>query len=193
MAPAARIANGILERETWARERLAVHAGRTFVVVCGPVVAVLRVDDTGLLTDGALADGAPDLRLSLPPWSVPGLLADPTRWDARVTAQGDTALATTLRELAHTVPMWIEQFASRWLGPIVGQRVAGAGRGLLGFPGHAMQRLGESVVSYLKDETGTLASGEEARVFAAQTALITQRTETVAARLAALESRITPG
>lgn len=187
MDPAASFANGLLERESWARQRLAAHRGRSFVMVSGPVVAAFQVDDTGLLQGYALADGEPDLRLAVALWSVPGLLADPSRWDDVVTAEGDAALAATMRELAQTAPFWMEQFFSRWLGPIVGQRVAGAGRQLLGFPEHALDRLGESVASYLKDETGTLATGEEARIFAAQAGIVAERVDALEARLAALE------
>ncbi len=182
-AAAAGFANRALERESWARQRLAVHAGRTFTVVAGPVVSALRIDATGLLEPYALADGPPDLRLAVMPWAIPGLLADPGRWDSSVTARGDAALAATLRELAQTTPFWIEQFASRWLGPIAGQRVAGAGRQLLAFPEQAAQRVVDSVASYVRDETGWLASGEEGRVFAQQSAVLAERA-------AALEQRI---
>jgi ubiquinone biosynthesis protein UbiJ len=188
--PAAAVANSMLERESWARQRLAVHAGRSFVVVTGPVVAAMRIDDTGLLEGYALADGPPDLRLAVQPWSVPGLLADPSRWEEAVTSEGDPALAATLRELAQTTPFWVEQFFSRWLGPVVGQRVAGAGRQVLGFPDYAAERLSESVASYLRDETGTLATGEEARVFAEQTSIISGRVDALEARLHALEASL---
>ncbi len=192
MDPAARFANRMLERESWARQRLAAHAGRSFVMVSGPVVAALCVDDTGLLQGYALARGPPDLRLAVQPWSVPGLLADPSRWDEVVSAEGDPALAATMRELAQTTPFWIEQFFGRWLGPVVGQRVAGAGRTILAFPDHAMERLAESVASYVRDGTGTLAAGEEARIFAEQVALIASRTDALEARLATLEAARPP-
>lgn len=188
--PAARVANSMLERESWARQRLAVHAGRTFVLVSGPVVTSLRIDDTGLLQGHALADGAPDLRLVVQPWLVPGLLADPSRWDGAVTAEGDPSLAATLRELAQTGPFWIEQFFSRWVGPIVGQRLADAGRQVLGMPHQAADRLADAIAGYLRDQTGTLATAEEARVFAEQTAIVANRVDALEARLAALEASL---
>lgn len=187
--PTARLANQMLERETWARQRLTVHAGRTFVLVAPPVVAPFRISDTGLLEPYALADGPADLRLSLQPWSAPGLLADPSRWSDVVRSEGDPALAATLRELAQTAPFWIEQFLSRWLGPIAGQRVADAGRQALAFPEQAFERLADSVLGYLREQTSLVASGEEARVFAEQTALLAQRVNDLEARLQALSMR----
>lgn len=188
--PTAAVANQMLERETWARQRLAVHAGRTFVLVATPVVSPFRITETGLLESYALADGAADLRIALQPWSVPGLLADPTKWDAVVTTEGDPALAATLRELAQTAPFWIEQFLSRWLGPVAGQRLADAGRQILGMPSYAIDRLAESVASYLRDQANVVASGEEGRVFAQQTATLAQRVNDLDARLDALAARL---
>lgn len=187
--PTARFANQMLERETWARQRLAVHAGRTFVLVAAPVVAPFRIGDTGLLEDYALADGPADLRLTIQPWSVPGLLADPSRWNDVVTSDGDASLAATLRELAQTAPFWIEQFLSRWLGPIAGQRVADAGRQALALPEHTFERLAGSVLGYLREQTSLVASGEEARVFAEQTAVLAQRVNDLELRLDALAAR----
>ena len=188
--PAAQFANHMLERETWARQRLAVHAGRTFVLVAVPVVAPFRIGETGLLESYALADGPADLRLTVQPWSVPGLLADPARWSEVVKSEGDPALAATLRELAQTAPFWIEQFLSRWLGPIAGQRVADAGRQALAFPEHAFARLTDSMLGYLREQTSLVASGEEARVFAEQNALLAQRVNDLEARLEALAARM---
>ncbi len=45
--PAAALANRVVEREAWAQERLAGHAGRVFVVAVGPVRTALRIDDRG--------------------------------------------------------------------------------------------------------------------------------------------------
>lgn len=188
--PAAAVANQMLERETWARQRLAAHAGRTFVLVATPIVAPFRISDTGLLEPYALADGPADLRLGLQPWAVPGLLADPSRWDNIVTSDGDPALASTLRELAQTAPFWIEQFLSRWLGPIGGQRLADAGRQILSMPSYAADRLADSVASYLREQTSLVASGEEARVFAQQTATLVQRVNDLESRIEALSARL---
>lgn len=189
MDPAARLANRALENESWARERLAVHAGRVFSLVCGPLVIPLRVTSEGLLESRALADGRPDLTLVVAPWSLPGLLAEPARWDELVRAEGDPALATTLRELAQTTPVWVEQFLGRWLGPVVGQRLADAGRAVLATPDAAARRLGDHVATYLAESSSLLATGEEGRKFAAQTQTLALRTDALLTRFEVLASR----
>lgn len=190
MEPVASLANRVLEREVWARERLAAHAGRIFVVAVGPVATGFRITDTGLIESTALAGAAPDLTLRFSPLIIASFLADPSRWDALVVADGDPALAATLRELSLTLPWFVEQALAGALGPIVGQRVADAGRQLLGAPEYAAQRIAESVGSYARDEAGLLARGDEGRSFGQETAALAGRVDALEDRLAVLEARL---
>jgi len=183
------VANRVLEREAWARERLAAFAGRVFVIRVGPVATAFHVETSGLVATMPLAGRTPDLTLRLSAFALPSFLADPLRWDHLVTADGDPALAATLKELAQTLPWFVEQAFAKALGPIVGQRVADAGRHLLAFPEYAASRVGASVAGYARDEAGLLASGDDGRSFAADVAAVVARVDALAERLAALESR----
>lgn len=181
------MANRLLADEDWAREKLRAHTGRVFTLASGPVTVSFVVRSDGAL-DTAPANGPPpDAELYVSPLDVPQLLADPACWDRVVTANGDAALAATLKDLAHTMPWFVERAFERTLGPVVGQRVADAGRRLLAFPGYAGERFAESVFSYARDEAGMLARGDEARLFAEQNALLAQRVEAIGARVARLE------
>lgn len=172
--------NRALERESWAREKLAVHAGRTARIAIGPFRGTFAIEASGRFVDSA---SEPDLVLSISPLMLPSLLAAPERWSELVGAEGDAALAATLAELASTLPWFVERALAGFLGPVVGQQVADVGRRLLALPGYAGERFGQSVARYLAEE-GTLAIGAaEARSFAADVA-------SAAARVDALESRI---
>jgi ubiquinone biosynthesis accessory factor UbiJ len=187
---AAEAVNRTLERETWARERLAAHAGRTVRFVVGPARAVFAIDNGGQL-HGAAA--APDLTLSVSPLRLPALLAQPGRWPELVTADGDTALAATLAELALTLPMFVEQALARAFGPIVGQQFADVGRRLLVMPEYAAQRLGDSVARFVGDEANVAVPAAEARTFAAGVAALAQEVDVLAARIDALAVGASPG
>jgi ubiquinone biosynthesis protein UbiJ len=189
--PAAALANRVLEREAWARERLAAHAGQGFVLAVGPVATGFRIDSTGLIASAPLSGGGADLTLSVSPLSIPSLLSDPSRWDALVTANGAPALAATLRDLALTLPWFVEQAFAKALGPVIGQRVADAGRRLLAFPEYAVDRVSESVGSYARDEADLLARGDEARAFAQENAALAARVDALEPRLDALAARLT--
>ena len=189
MALADAAANRLLEREPWARERLAPFAGRSFVLRVGPAVAGFRIDEHGLLETAPLAGATPDLALALSPFNVPAFLADPKRWNEFVTEEGDVELGGALKELARTLPWFVERLFSRSLGPIVGQRVADAGRRLLGFPEYAATRVAANVGSYARDEAQVLAHPADFRALAEETALLAARLDALGARLEALVQR----
>src|SRR5207253_11328728 len=157
------LANRMLQGETWARDKLALHAGSTFALTIGPAVAAFRIVSDGTLENAPLAGVAPDLSLSISPLNLPSFLADPRQWNEHVREDGDAALGGTLKELAQTLPWFVEQAFARALGPIIGQRVADAGRQLLAFPAHAAERVSESIVRYARGEAGLMARGGELR------------------------------
>jgi len=185
-----RLANRVLERESWAQSCLAAHAESVVVIAVGPFAAAMRVDAAGKLEAAPAPADAPDLRLTLSPLSLPSFLADPRRWDEFVTADGDAALAATLKGLAETLPWFVERAFADVLGPIVGQRVADAGRHLLAFPEYAAARVGEAVAGYLRDETGLVTPGADAQSFAEAVGALAARVDTLAARLDALAGRL---
>jgi ubiquinone biosynthesis protein UbiJ len=180
MMPAAAFANRALEREDWARERLAAHAGRKLSIVAGPAALSLAIND-----DGSFADtgDAPDLTLTIPAWRVPALLARPERWSELVVASGDAALASTIGELAQTLPWFVERSLSRVLGPIVGAQVADAGRRLLAWPVYAAERAGASFASYAGDEAGIVTGARAGGDFAAEVAALAARVDALAERV----------
>jgi ubiquinone biosynthesis protein UbiJ len=103
---------------------------------------------------------------------------------------GDSQLAGVLRELAQTLPWFVEQAFARALGPLAGQRVADAGRSLLAFPEYAVERVSHSVASYARDEAPVLASAAAMRSFGADVRAIAERVDALAQRVEALASRL---
>ena len=183
--------NRALERAPWALEKLALHAGRSFALLTGPWVSVFRIGADGSLEPVMLAGTPPDLELRLSPFTLPTLLAEPSRWNELVEERGDTALGGTLKELAQTLPWFVEETFARLFGSVVGQRVADAGRAMLKTPGYAAERLADSFTSYARDEADLLARGDEMRPFTEQNAALVARVDALAARIDALAARRT--
>ena len=178
--PAIGLANRVLEREDWARERLSAHAGRTVRMVCGPMASTLAIAPSGMLSP---SQSAADLTLSIPPLRLPTLLARPERWTELVAVDGDAALAATLADLARTLPWFVEQAFASALGPLIGTRVADAGRELLALPERAAQSFGESLSSYARDEAGLGVSASTFADFVAEAAAVAARIDALALRL----------
>ena len=187
----ARLANRMLADQVWAREKLAPFAGRVFTLAVGPLRAAWRIHEGGTL-DAASSTDAADVKLAIAPWSVPSFLADPARWSEFVREEGDADFGGALKELARTLPWFVEETFAKALGPIVGQRMADAGRRLLAFPEYAAQRVTDSAGSYVRDEAGLLARGSELRRFGDQVAEIAARVDTLESRLEAFAPRVRP-
>lgn len=188
----ARLANGILEQESWAREKLAPFAGRVFTLAAGPLTSRFRIAADGMLETADTAATA-DLSLVLSPLSIPAFLANPARWNEFVREEGDAELGGALKELARTLPWFVEAALAKALGPLVGQRAADAGRRLLAFPEYATQRVSEGVASYARDESGLLARSAQMRQFGEAVAETAQRADGLLQRFDALAARAAAG
>jgi ubiquinone biosynthesis accessory factor UbiJ len=178
----ARIANRILDDEQWARDKLVPFAGRVFTLAVGPINARFRIAAEGKL-EAAETSAPSNLDLVLSPLSVPSFLANPARWNEFVREQGDAELGGALKELARTLPWFVESALAKALGPVAGRRVADTGRHLLAFPEYAAQHVGASAASYARDEAGLLAR-------AAQMPPLRDGVRDVAERIDALEQRV---
>ena len=178
--PAIGLANRVLEREDWARERLSAHAGRTVRMVCGPMASTLAIVPSGMLSP---SQSTADLTLSISPLRLPTLLAHPERWPELVAVEGDAALAATLADLARTLPWFVEQAFASALGPLIGTRFADAGRELLALPERAARSFGESLLSYARDEAALGVSARAFADFVAEAAAVAARVDALALRL----------
>jgi ubiquinone biosynthesis protein UbiJ len=183
------LANRMLQQQDWARARLAPFSSRTLALAVGPLHLLWTIGDGGTLATG-LAGTVPDLELAVSPLAVPGLLADPSRWNELVRETGDAQLGGALKDIAQTTPWFVEKLLGDALGPIAGQRVADLGRSLLQFPAYAAERLTDSAVSYARDEAELLAPAAAMRRFTADVAAVEGAVDTLAARIAALQERL---
>jgi len=190
MALASGAFNRVLADEPWARDRLAAHAGRAFSLRVGPLTSEFRIDGQGALEAAPAAGAKPDLVVTLSPFNVPAFLANPARWNEFVTEEGDVELGGTLKELAQTLPWFVEKLCARTLGAIVGQRVADAGKRMLELPEYATKRIGDNVGSYARDEVEVLAHPADLRVLRDESAALQSRIDALVARIDALAARL---
>lgn len=183
------LVNRALEGEAWATRALAAHAGSVFEIRVGPASATFHLDGSGSFDAAPGDDRRRDLTLKIAPLALPSFLANPKRWDELVRADGDPALAATLKGIAETLPWFVERLFGSLLGPIVGQRVADAGRSLLALPEHALAQVGGNVASYVRYESGLALGSADARSFGETVDELAQRTDALTARIEALEAR----
>jgi len=183
--PGAFVVNRALERERWARDKLAEHAGRTVRFRAGLASVTWTIEDDGRLRESS---NPPELTLTVSPLRLPALLAQPSRWKELVEVEGDSAVATTFEQLSLALPLVVEQGFARALGPIAGAFVADTGRRLLAFPEYAAKRFGDSMARYAVDESGLGVRGSEARTFFDDVAALTSRVDALSARVDTIDA-----
>ena len=80
------IANRMLEREAWARERLAAHAGRDVRRRRrARAASAFAIDESGKVASALPSALHAGPHAALSPLALPAFLADPARWDAMST------------------------------------------------------------------------------------------------------------
>ncbi|MEP7062108.1 MAG: hypothetical protein ABI881_06900 [Betaproteobacteria bacterium] len=185
----AQLANRALAREASLRARLAAHAGSSFSIVSGPARMTFVIDAGGML-DQAASDVVPSLVLTIRALDIPTLLHDPARFDEFVRADGDAALAATLKEMSSTLPWFVERMFGDAFGAIAGQRLADAGRSLLGLPEYAATRLGANAGSYARDEVRLVASAADITAFGDDIRELESRVDALGERIDRITARV---
>jgi ubiquinone biosynthesis accessory factor UbiJ len=166
--PAIAIVNQLLEKEPWARERLASFAGATVEARVGPLVLRCRVASSGLL-ESAPADAVP----------LAVIHAGPGTW----SVTGEEPLAETVRFLLQHLRWDVEEDLSRVVGDIAARRLVQAGRDFLAWRRDAGRRLVDSGLSYLARGNGPLVTRDELRGLSEKLQALQEGIETLERRV----------
>lgn len=165
LAPAtvcAGVLNKLLQREPWARDRLARHSGKTVRFVAGSWVVGLSLQASGLVqaSDPAIV---PDVTLTIPAdhlGQLPKVLrsADPDEIAELMHVQGDAGLARVVSDLARELRWDVEDDLAKVVGDVAAVRLLSGARMLAEGVRQAGRRLAGNVGEYLSEESGTLLS-----------------------------------
>jgi ubiquinone biosynthesis protein UbiJ len=157
------LANGLLARETWARERLEPFAGQGFEVRL-PLLAPLSLI---IGAGGRIAEGSAPTAAIVTPGGI----------------IGDSALADELRYLRQHLRPDVEEELSRFVGDVAAHRLAGSARSFLQWQRDAFQRIGEAVADYAVQERRALVRRAELADLAARIEELNQAIERLQGRL----------
>lgn len=154
--------NKLLQREPWARERLARHAGKTVRFVAGSWVVGFSLQASGLVqaSDPAIV---PDVTLTIPAnrlGQLPQVLhaADPDEIAELMHVQGDAGLARVVSDLARELRWDIEDDLAGLVGDVAAVRLLSGAKLFMGGVRQAGKRLAGNVGEYLSEESGMLLS-----------------------------------
>ncbi len=148
--------NKLLRRESWARERLQRHTGKTVRFALAGWTANLAVQSDGSVqvSDPAIV---PDVTLSVSSGKLADLPkafrdGDPDQIAALMHIQGDAGLAQTVSELARNLRWDVEDELARIVGDVPAVRIMQGLNAAGGSARRSARRLGENISEYLVDE-----------------------------------------
>lgn len=157
-----RIANVLLGRDVWVRERLAAFSGRTVRLVVGPFSAQASISAVGELIPTA-SEVMPDVTLTLPSDKlsvVPQLLreGDPAAIANLMHVEGDAGLAALVSEVAQSVNVDVEADLARFVGDIAAVRIVSGAKGFVKAGQRSATHLSANLGEYLGEESEWLVS-----------------------------------
>lgn len=194
LAPAAvyaRLLNSLLRREDWARNRLALHAGKTVRFVVGTIKISLTIESSGFTqaSDPAII---PDVTLTIPTSQIsalPGLIRskDPSALIAILHIQGDAALAQTVSDLARDLRWDIEDDLAARVGDVAAMRILRGASLFVRTARQSTRHFAENTGEYLAHESGLMANRQAFTVWTDSFQDMQHRLEQLEARADILE------
>lgn len=186
----------LLRQQSWARDRLRMHAGRSVRVAFDAAVPgggaapefLATIDPEGLLR-AAAPGAAADATLLLKPSAdaLAALLRDgPQGLSAHLRIEGDVMLAATLGELAQHLRWDVEEDLSRIVGDVAAHRLVRlAGQGF-DFLRDLGRRVESTAGQFLGASQGPLAPGRQLDALRRETVGLDRKLQALEARVARL-------
>lgn len=182
-APIARALSRLLERETWARQRLAPFAGETLELRVPPLPPLRFAIEAGGTARAAGAEPAATLVVTLRPQALFALPRGVEHALREVEIAGNERLAAEVLVLARHLRWDVEEDLSRVLGDALAHRMAGDARRVMRAAADSGRRLAAALVEYAVEERALVARREEFASFAQANAVLRDGLERLEKRL----------
>lgn len=186
MTPVIATINHLLAQEPWARQQLALHAGKLACIDTGAVALRLRVDSAGML-ETAPADVPANVTIRVKLSDVPLILQNRERAFSYVKIEGDAEFANAISQLSKGLRWEAEHDLEKVLGPILATRLAAGARDAAAFVRTSQQKLAENVAEYFLDEQPMLIRPATLQEYSVGVTRVRDDVERLAKRLARLE------
>ena len=189
MTPVIATINHLLAQEPWARQQLAVHAGKLACIDTGAVALRLRVDSAGML-EAAPADMPANVTIRVKLSDVPLILQNRERAFSYVKIEGDAEFANAISQLSKGLRWEAEHDLAKLAGPIAARRVAGGARGIVAQARSTHRKLSENLAEYFLDEQPMLVRPAMLDELTSDISRLRDDVERAAKRLAKMEQSL---
>jgi len=181
--------NHLTRGETWARQTLAAHAGKTVMLRASPFELALTIASGGEV-ELALAHSLPNLTVEFPLAALPRVLSGgAAALFEKARIAGDAELAKAVSSIGTGLTWDAEEDLSRVVGDIAAHRLVGVARAVGAGARRANANLAANVAEYFLDENRELVRPREVEALALDIAELDSRTTRIEARFAKLSDR----
>ena len=191
MAPVVAAINHLLAQEAWARDALAMHAGKEACIDASTVTLRLRVTADGMV-EASNAEDTANVTIRVKLADLPLIVQNHERAFSYVKIEGDAEFANTISQLGKGLRWEAEHDLERFIGPIAANRLVGGAKGMFDAARAGQQKVAENVAEYFLEEKPLLIRPAMVAEYADDVSRLRDDVERTAKRIAKLESKLAP-
>jgi ubiquinone biosynthesis protein UbiJ len=188
-APAVAAINHLLAQEAWARDALALHAGKEACIDTGHLALRMRVSRDGMLEASNSEDPA-NVTIHVKLADLPLIAQNRDRAFSYVRIEGDAEFANTISTLSKGLRWDAEHDLERLFGPIGATRLVGGAKNVVAGAAATGRRLAENVAEYLLEENPVLIRPTVVDEFADDVSRLRDDVERLDKRIARLAQKL---
>ncbi len=191
MAPVVAAINHLLAQEAWARDALAMHAGKEACIDASTISLRLRVTADGMV-EASNTEEAANVTIRVKLADLPLIAQNRERAFSYVKIEGDAEFANTISQLGKGLRWEAEHDLERFIGPIAATRMVGGAKGMFDAAVAGQRKVAENVAEYFLEEKPLLIRPAMVDEYASEVSRLRDDVERTAKRIAKLESRLAP-
>ncbi len=189
MAPAVAAINHLLAQEAWARDALAMHAGKEACIDTGAIALRMRVTVDGMV-ETSNADEPANVTIRVKLADLPLIAQNRERAFSYVKIEGDAEFANTISQLSKGLRWEAEHDLERFMGPIAATRLVDGAKSVFEAAVAGQQKVVENVAEFFLEEKPLLIRPVVVEEFASEVNRLRDDVERTAKRIAKLEAKL---
>lgn len=188
-APAVAAINHLLAQEAWARDALALHAGKEACIDASGFALRMRVGPDGMV-ETSNSDTTANVTIRVKLADLPLIAQNRDRAFSYVKIEGDAEFANTISQLSKGLRWEAEHDLERFLGPIAATRLVGGAKSVFDSARASQQKVAENLAEFFLEEQPLLIRPAMVEDFAGEIVRLRDDVERTAKRIARLEQKL---
>ncbi len=188
-APALAAINHLLAQEAWARDALALHAGKEACIDASGFALRLRVARDGMV-EASNGEGAASVTIRVRLADLPLIAHNPERAFSYVKIEGDAEFANTISQLSRGLRWEAAHDLQRFVGPVAASRLVDGASSMVDNARAGGRKVAENVAEFFLEEKPLLIRPVLVDAYAGEVSRLRDDVERSAKRVARLEQTL---